>query len=263
MNKKIIFVGNDARNRYHESITKSLRWIHVSLAAVVVISLLVPLIWGSRIFNKAQDISNVALISTYSGSGSGVYIGNGMLLTAAHVVDGMSINDVVDVSFFDPNQSNRAIIESEAILICSGNWKDEVYSEEEWVANLSQDFALLQLANRQIDHLLKPCVLSNSDNVKVQDKITAVGFPNGVYSSTDGTINNITGGISRNNDIIIVNAGAWPGNSGGALLDAKGTLIGLVNNTGNKTSQEASGQTLALKINRIRMELNSKGYLIQ
>ena len=60
-------------------------------------------------------------------------------------------------------------------------------------------------------------------------------------------------------DLYVVNANAWHGNSGGALFDSKGQLIGIVTMIGISEGFN-DGQTYALKMSKVKSILSSKGF---
>lgn len=79
---------------------------------------------------------------------------------------------------------------------------------------------------------LKPMVLGDSDQVRVGEKVLAIGNPFGlgqtlsvgVVSMTDRSIRN--GGMVLEN-LIQISAAVNPGNSGGALVNSEGQLVGM------------------------------------
>lgn len=67
----------------------------------------------------------------------------------------------------------------------------------------------------------------------------------------DGTINNISGALLKDKRFFIVNASAWGGNSGGALYDADGKLLGIVTMIGNY-QKIGNEMTIVVKIDHIK-----------
>jgi len=91
--------------------------------------------------------------------------------------------------------------------------------------NIQQDLAVLQLKNRN-DISLKPIPLGSASSVKSGQRIVTIGSPKGLMNSvSDG----IVSGIRENGGqtLIQISAPISQGNSGGALLNMKGELIGL------------------------------------
>ena len=60
-------------------------------------------------------------------------------------------------------------------------------------------------------------------------------------------------------ELYSVDAKAWHGNSGGALFDSKGQLIGIVTLAGSFEGLD-DGQTYALKISKVKSILSGKGF---
>ena len=95
--------------------------------------------------------------------------------------------------------------------------------------------------------------------LKVGDPITVEGYAAGAWSTTKGTLSNIKGGILENNDLYVVDAKAWHGNSGGALFDKNNNLIGIVI-SGGAIDGINDDQTYALKVSKIKAILSAKGF---
>ncbi len=250
---KQIFVGSDIRAKLYSQIKKAVTVPHILQAVIILLLIIVPLALRDKIFHIAEgEYSNVVYVETLSGSGSAVYVGgDGYLLTAAHVVADMSIGEVCSVRFYDPNSSPaRSSMSFIAQLVAMGNF---LPSE-----NFEEDYALLKLLYVDGSDFAKPCALGKSKNVKVNDPIKVEGYPGGDnFFSTDGTVNNVNGGILKSPRLFVVNAGAWPGNSGGALKSQNDELIGIVTMKG--TIAQTDGQTFVLKIDDICAKLKSYG----
>lgn len=91
--------------------------------------------------------------------------------------------------------------------------------------DLNKDLALLQFKNRK-DLLLQPLPMGSIESVSEGQRIVTIGCPQGLLNTvSDG----IVSGIRRfDSEIYIqISAPISPGNSGGALVNMKGELIGL------------------------------------
>ena len=253
---KNIFVGGELRSARQKKAQKLIKSPLLALVGVVIFFILLSVILANTIKHKGQ-FDSVALVEVDGGSGSAIHIGNNKLLTAAHVVYGMQNGDACQVIFEDPNNTSGRKIHALAQLSAMGNWNPLD------TTCYTNDFALLVVQTVDLSDLgVKVAPIGKSANIKVNDNINVVGYPNGVYMNTSGTLNNISGGILNNTAMVVVNAGAWPGNSGGGLFNSNGELIGIVTLTGNKMSNETSGQTMAIKTDHIRSELLLKGHKI-
>jgi Do/DeqQ family serine protease len=135
--------------------------------------------------------------------GSGVMItGDGYLLTNNHVVDGA---DDIKVDFTDGRTLTAKVIGTDK----------------------PSDLALLKVNGSDF----KAITLGDSDAVKVGDVVLAIGNPLGVGETvTMGIIsakNRSTGGDGSYEDFLQTDAPINHGNSGGALVNTKGELVGI------------------------------------
>jgi len=138
------------------------------------------------------------------GTGSGVIISSdGYIVTNNHVVDGA--NDI------------------EIIL----NDK-KVYKAKLIGADKNDDIALLKIS---ADNELPFITFANSDNVKVGEWVLAVGNPYNLTSTVTAGIVSAKGrdldGNGSIDSFIQTGAAVNPGNSGGALVNTRGELIGI------------------------------------
>lgn len=138
------------------------------------------------------------------GLGSGVIIsGDGYILTNNHVIDRA---DDVKVSIGESLQRYDAtVVGSDAL----------------------SDLAVLKI---NADNL-QPAVLGDSEQLKVGDVVLAIGNPFGVGQSVSRGIVSALGrgnlGIEQIEDFIQTDAAINMGNSGGALIDSAGRVIGI------------------------------------
>jgi S1-C subfamily serine protease len=125
--------------------------------------------------------------------------------------------------------------------------------------SVANDVAILQLTGAS--HL-RTVTVGNSSNVKVGQKVTAVGNAGGVGGQPAVAAGRVTGvgrsivatdgaGISEQlTNLIRVDAALRPGDSGGPLLNAKGRVIGM-NTAGSSTlAANAATEGYAIPINR-------------
>jgi Do/DeqQ family serine protease len=139
-----------------------------------------------------------------SGAGSGVIVdaGKGLILTNHHVVEGA---ERITVSLSD----NRNV---EAKLLGSDS---------------STDVALLEIEAGELTAI----EFADIETVQVGDYVVAIGNPFGIGQTvTSGIVSALgRGGLNRNNyeDFIQTDAAINLGNSGGALVDMEGNLIGI------------------------------------
>lgn len=112
----------------------------------------------------------------------------------------------------------------------------------------------LDIALLKIPGSYSPLQLGNSNNLKVGEKVIAIGNPLGLsFSATEGIISALgRTGLNNLPDYIQTDAALNPGNSGGPLIDTNGQVIGINN-------FKASGESLgfSLESNYIMSAVNS------
>jgi len=137
------------------------------------------------------------------GTGSGVIISpDGYIVTNNHVID-----------------------KARALSITLNNNKS--YEAEVIGADAASDIALLKI---EVEKPLPYLAFGDSDNAKIGEWVLAVGNPFGLTSTvTAGIVSAKARSISRNRDqsFIQTDAAVNPGNSGGALVNTNGDLIGI------------------------------------
>lgn len=184
---------------------------------LLVISITIFLSW--TFFSKNENrfvtasnnsIESVVTVYTYGGNrsytnnsiGSGVIFSeDGYIVTNTHIISG-----------------NKFI-------------KVKLHTGEEFDANLigadvNADIAVLKINSNSV---LKPINVSNSDDLKIGDKVLAIGNPYGIGISVSSGIISATGRDYGNPylELIQTDAAINPGNSGGALINENGNLIGI------------------------------------
>lgn len=140
------------------------------------------------------------------GYGSGVVISpDGYIVTNNHVVEGAN---KIEVTFNDKHKRTATIIGTDP----------------------STDLALIKVDANDLEYL----TFADSDEVKVGEWVLAVGNPFNLTSTvTAGIVSakarniNILGDGSTIESFIQTDAAVNPGNSGGALVDMDGNLIGI------------------------------------
>ena len=182
--------------------------------------------------------------TTSAASGSGFIISaDGYILTNHHVI---ADSDSITVALYDGTTYNAALIG---------------YDE-------SNDIAVLKVEAEG----LTPVILGDSDKLNVGDSVVAIGNPLGelTFSLTAGLVSamdrevTLSGSITM--DLIQTDCAINSGNSGGALFNLYGEVIGVTN---AKYSSSSSGTSIdnigfAIPINSIRAIVESiieKGYV--
>ena len=124
--------------------------------------------------------------------------------------------------------------------ILSGNNIDvklnngKIYSASIIGIDKNADIAVLKISTEEP---LIPINFADSDNLKVGDKVLAIGNPYGIGTSVSSGIISATGRDYGNPylQLIQTDAAINPGNSGGALINENGNLIGINSKIFSKT----------------------------
>lgn len=171
-------------------------------------------------FQPSQNASRTRV----SGEGSGiVFTNDGYILTNQHVVDGAVRTRV---QLHDGREFDARIVAADAPI----------------------DLALLKIDAAG----LAPLPFADSAKVRVGEAVLAIGNPFGVGTTvTQGIVSALSPsklGIAGDEDYIQTDAAVNPGNSGGALINANGELIG-INTAILSTSGGSNGIGFALPSN--------------
>ncbi|KAF0130340.1 MAG: periplasmic serine protease Do/DeqQ family [Bacteroidetes bacterium] len=154
-------------------------------------------LYGSPYHNNSRSLV---------GFGSGVVLSDdGYIVTNNHVVEGA---DNIEVTFNDKRKMKATIVGTDP----------------------TTDIALIRVESKQLPFL----VFGNSDNVKIGEWVLAVGNPFNLTSTvTAGIVSakarniNILGNRSSVDSFIQTDAVINRGNSGGALVNTSGELVGI------------------------------------
>ncbi len=161
------------------------------------------------------------------GTGSGVIIsGDGYIVTNNHVVD---FADNVNVTLSDNRKFTASVVGTDP----------------------NADIAVLKINTTGLPAIQK----GNSENLKIGEWVLAIGFPYdigttvtaGIVSATHKSLKETQRAME---DFIQTDAVVNPGNSGGALVDANGRLIGI--NTAIQTRTGSyEGYSFAIPMNKV------------
>jgi Do/DeqQ family serine protease len=168
------------------------------------------------------------------GSGSGVIISaDGYIMTNNHVIEDAT---EIEVTLNDKTKYTAELIGTDP----------------------STDIAVLKIKEKGLPNM----VIGNSDNVKVGEWVLAVGNPfnltstvtAGIVSAKARSINILSDKFRGNQNVspiesfIQTDAAVNPGNSGGALVNTKGELIGINTAIASQTGSY-SGYSFAVPVN--------------
>ena len=162
--------------------------------------------------NSIADLFNGSKKHRQIGTGSGVIISSdGYIVTNNHVIDGASDIEIT--------LNNRKKLKAELIGTDSKN-----------------DIALLKIESTEP---LPYIPFSDSDNLKIGEWVLAVGNPYNLTSTVTAGIVSAKGrdlqGNYSTDSFIQTDAAVNPGNSGGALVNSRGELVGINTAISSKT----------------------------
>jgi serine protease Do len=185
--------------------------------------------------------------STLYGSGSGIVISSdGYILTNAHVVDDMD-SYTVQVTTTDPD---------------TGTGVSETYDATLVGSDTDTDIAVLKIDAEN----LQAAVLGDSDQLSVGDDVVIIGNPLGLETSVSkGIVSGLNRQLSSNDrslSSIQTDAAINSGNSGGAMFNMYGEVVGVVNE--KLVSNYSENLGFAITINEAKSFINdlvSKGYV--
>jgi serine protease DegQ len=177
---------------------------------------------------RAPGAHDLASDRQARAAGSGVVIdaGKGIILTNAHVIAGA---DEITVAVADGRELQANLVAADA----------------------RTDVAVLQVQEK----LPASIPIGNSDRLEVGDFVLAIGNPFVVGQTvTSGIVSALHRnklGIEQYEDFIQTDAAIYPGNSGGALVNLRGELVG-IDTAFIGTGSTNPGMGFAIPINVVR-----------
>ncbi len=201
---------------------------------------------GSVVFistsNRVVDVWTRNVLSVPRGTGSGfVWDGQGHIVTNMHVIAGAA---EATVKLADGRDYPASLVG----------------------ASPAHDIAVLKIAPS--GKPLAPVAIGTSDDLRVGQKVFAIGNPfgldwtltTGIVSALDRSLDSDGGRVIRH--LIQTDAAINPGNSGGPLLDSAGRLIG-VNTAIYSPSGASAGVGFAVPVdtvNRVVPQIIAQGH---
>jgi serine protease Do len=187
-------------------------------------------LFGQDFFGQVQPRGNNGQPQYNEATGSGVIIsGDGLIVTNNHVIDGADVIEVITAS-------------------------KESYEAKVIGTDPATDIAVIQIEARN----LTPIKIADSDNVRVGEWVLAVGNPFNLESTATAGIVSAKGrDLSILKDraaiesFIQTDAAVNPGNSGGALVNINGDLIGINTAIASPTGAYA-GYAFAVPVNIVK-----------
>ena len=230
------YVGNDTAG---STSSGSLQLIGNSgeISPVIAIAQKVtPSIVGVNVYGTTYNYWGQPVTSQGSGSGI-IFREDGYIVTNYHVIEGANS---VSVTLSDGKKYDATIIGSDS----------------------SSDLAVLKIGATG----LPAAEFGDSDQLQIGELVVAIGNPLGYENTvTDGIVSGLNRQLTDYTDtmtLIQTNAAINSGNSGGALVNSKGEVIGI--NSAKLVASNAEGMGFALSINEVKPileELIAKGHV--
>jgi serine protease Do len=197
-----------------------------------------PSVVGVKTFGTAYTYWGQRIPNQELGSGSGIiYSEDGYIITNYHVIENATS---VMITLSDGTEYDARIIGSDA----------------------SSDLAVLKVEAED----LPEAELGDSSALQIGELVVAIGNPLGYENTvTDGIVSGLNRQLTDYIDsatLIQTNATINSGNSGGALVNSKGKVVGI--NSAKLVASNAEGMGFALSINEVRPiveEIISKGHV--
>ena len=172
-------------------------------------------------------------------SGSGFHIGNGMIVTASHVVPPEITNLEVDVTFDDKSYYPASVYRSEPNF----------------------DAAIIRCPD--IANKIPALQLGDSDTLEIGDIVVVISAPEGFHdTATYGRVSNTHMSLGQNapsaawQDFIFIDADIMEGSSGGMVLGSDGLVYGLVMGVTGQHAETGLGESSISPSNKIKQLLS-------
>ncbi len=171
-------------------------------------------------------------------SGSGFHVGNGLIVTAGHVIPNDANISDISISFDNQQFYPARFVKSDPNIDAG-----VVYCEQ------AQSFPALNLGD--------------SDTLEKGDIIAVIGAPEGFHDTTTvGRVSNLHQGLGKGtpseawNDIIFVDADIMEGSSGGMVIGTDGLVYGLVMGVTGQHADVGIGESSVSPSNKIKKMLS-------
>ena len=191
-------------------------------------------------FGSDNGSTNAEGQQVQAGSGSGIILtSDGYIVTCKHVVDGA---ETIKVILNDETEYEATLVGSDS----------------------RSDLAVLKIEATG----LSPATLGDSDMLTVGEDVIAIGNPLGELrgTATSGMISALSREVtvgSMDMSLIQTDAAISPGNSGGGLFNASGSLIGIVNAKASSSNSEGLGFAIPVSsVKTIISNLIDHGYVL-
>ena len=202
--------------------------------AVGVAEKVLPSIVGIRVSYTVNSFFNTQSVATAEGSGI-IISEDGYILTNNHIISSSS-----NSSFYEVSEANKVIV---YLYNDTTEYEAKIIGSDE-----ETDLAVIKIEKTG----LTPATLGDSSSVQIGEFAMAVGNPLGMQNSIScGVVSalnrEITDSDGKKYTLIQTDAAINSGNSGGALVNSKGEVIGI--NTMKIQGTGVEGMGFAIPIN--------------
>lgn len=228
-------VINTNQNNTSSDNTSLISLTNYSETGIAVAQKVLPSVVGIKVEYSVSSIFYKNMSNTATAEGSGIIISeDGYILTNNHIVNTSS-----NSTYYEVGKANKVIVTL---------YNDETEYEGTIVGTDEQtDLAVIKIDKTD----LAAATLGNSDNVQVGEFAMAIGNPLGMQSSvSSGMISAVNRKVTTDGNtytLIQTDTAINSGNSGGALVNSKGEVIGI--NTLKMSGSGIEGMGFAIPIN--------------
>ncbi|HET7808981.1 MAG TPA: trypsin-like peptidase domain-containing protein [Steroidobacteraceae bacterium] len=214
-----------------------------------------------------EELSNIQVFETWKGSV--VFITTSSRVMDFWTRDVMSVPRGTGSGFVWDEQGH--IVTNLHVIAGAAEATVKLADGRDYPASLvgvseAHDIAVLKIS--PTGKPLSPVAIGTSDDLRVGQKVFAIGNPfgldwtltTGIVSALDRSLDNESGGVNRH--LVQTDAAINPGNSGGPLLDSAGRLIGM-NTAIYSPSGASAGVGFAVPVdtvNRVVPEIIAHGH---
>jgi S1-C subfamily serine protease len=190
-----------------------------------------------NVIQRGLQSSCTIFVKTPEGqwSGSGFHIGDGLIVTAGHVIPLDIKQHQIEISF-------------DAELL---------YPAQIVVSNDQIDAGVISCP--QIANLIPSLQLGDSDAIEVGDMIAVIGAPEGFHdTATVGRVSNIHQSLNDDvvgpawNDVIFIDADILEGSSGGMVIGTDGLVYGTIMGVTGQHAEIGIGENAICPSNKIK-----------
>jgi len=148
-----------------------------------------------------KNVVQIKCEGNYNSSwqGSGIFIRDNLILTAGHIVDGISKADILTID-------------------------GKEYKAKSWYLETEADIGFIEVDSNDVESSL------SFDNAKLGETVWAYGNPLGVFPVlTKGIVSatNAPDDFMGTKNMLVIDAAINPGNSGCPIFDRYGNILGL------------------------------------